>query len=361
MVKSKERKLKMNCRYCKSNDITPFCVGSDIVHRLSNKKLSYYRCKSCGSLFRDVTNTEDLSKYYPKNYAPYLEFEAKREFREKSKKKNKVRKLTRFRISFRSLSEWLERRAKKTISSLQKDLNYKYSNAYNIYPLYIREQSSVCDFGCGSPNTLSRIKQIQNNAKLHGVDITQHNEDDFLRIGATFETEEMFWKSSQQYNLINMNHVLEHVKDPEMLMNNIKSKLQPNGHLIMATPNAKSIWSWRFKNNWFSLDCPRHINIPTIKSLEILASKCGYQIILFSNQYRYNDYKRSFICQKAAFSQKTYDEIEKSIKIVPKSKLGSIFNNLGLIYSAYFWWVIAKIGSISGCSDRIITVMELKK
>ena len=37
-----------------------------------------------------------------------------------------------------------------------------------------------------------------------------------------------------------MNHVLEHVKDPEMLMNNIKSKLQPNGHLIMATPNAKA-------------------------------------------------------------------------------------------------------------------------
>ena len=143
----------------------------------------------CGSLFRDVTNTEDLSKYYPKNYAPYLEFEAKREF-QKNQRKNKVRKLTRFRIS-RSLSEWLERRAKKTISSLQKDLNHKYSNSYNIYPLYIREQSSVCDFGCGSPNTLSRIKQIQNNAKLHD-DITQHNEDDFLRIGANLKPKKCF-------------------------------------------------------------------------------------------------------------------------------------------------------------------------
>ena len=77
----------MTCKYCKSNDVTHFCVGSDIVHKLSDKKITYYRCKSCGSIFRDVSDSEDLSKYYPTDYAPYLEYEAKKVFREKLKKK----------------------------------------------------------------------------------------------------------------------------------------------------------------------------------------------------------------------------------------------------------------------------------
>ena len=350
----------MNCKYCKSNDVTHFCVGSDIVHKLSDKKITYYRCKSCGSIFRDVSDSEDLSKYYPTDYAPYLEYEAKKVFREKLKKKNKTKRGSKLSINFKSFSEWLERRAKKTVSELQKDLNSRYSNAYNIYSLYTNDSSSVCDFGCGSPNTLSRIKQIQSNATLHGVDITAHNENDFLEIGATFETEEKFWQSNEKYDIINMNHVIEHVKDPVTLLNNLKNKLKPNGHLVVATPNAKSIWSWRFRNTWFALDCPRHINIPTIKSLDKVSSICGYNITLFSNQYRYNDYERSFICQKAASSQRTYSEIEKSINTAPKSKISNIIHNIHLIYSSYFWWLITKIGSKSGCSDRIIAVMDLK-
>ena len=33
-----------------------------------------------------------------------------------------------------------------------------------------------------------------------------------------------------------------------------------------------------YKENWFSLDAPRHLHIQTLESMEILSSKTGFKI-----------------------------------------------------------------------------------
>lgn len=78
------------------------------------------------------------------------------------------------------------------------------------------------------------------------------------------------------FDVIIMNHVIEHLLDPLAILTECHRILKKNGHLIIITPNSQALTHFFFKNNWIGLDPPRHIFIFSKISLNSLGLKAGF-------------------------------------------------------------------------------------
>ena len=54
--------------------------------------------------------------------------------------------------------------------------------------------------------------------------------------------------------------------------------VDPGGYLLLRVPLADSWASRHFGPDWVQLDAPRHLQLPTRKSIEILAHNCGLHV-----------------------------------------------------------------------------------
>lgn len=63
----------------------------------------------------------------------------------------------------------------------------------------------------------------------------------------------------ESLQVITLWHVLEHVSNPKELIAELKSKLTPDGILVIAVPNYLSYDAKHFKSYWAAWDVPRHL------------------------------------------------------------------------------------------------------
>lgn len=90
--------------------------------------------------------------------------------------------------------------------------------------------------------------------------------------------EKFLGSSGEQYDVIFMLDVLEHLEDPVKILINLKMRLRNGGWVILNVPNRSSFmaricksWSW-----WMPEDHKFHFNM---QSVRFLAEKSGYKIV----------------------------------------------------------------------------------
>lgn len=71
----------------------------------------------------------------------------------------------------------------------------------------------------------------------------------------------------QAFDLIGLNHVLEHAAEPREMLAACRALLAPDGLICVISPNAQSLGSRLFGRWWFGLEQPRHLGIPTLDSM----------------------------------------------------------------------------------------------
>jgi len=82
-----------------------------------------------------------------------------------------------------------------------------------------------------------------------------------------------------EYDLIMLNHSLEHMPDPIRALSEAHRLLAPDGWLLVRLPVAGG-YGWRtYRENWFGLEPPRHLVIPSAKGMELIAEQAGFSII----------------------------------------------------------------------------------
>jgi len=96
---------------------------------------------------------------------------------------------------------------------------------------------------------------------------------------------EMFTGDLIQQNLekesldaININHVLEHLKNPKDILLECRRLLRKDGLLLISVPDLRSLQFVIGKENWFLLDLPFHLFHFTEEGLVGLLKKNGFQI-----------------------------------------------------------------------------------
>ena len=67
------------------------------------------------------------------------------------------------------------------------------------------------------------------------------------------------YQTDQQYDVVFMSHVIEHVLDPVATVATIERLLAPGGVLYLETPNVGSLDARVWKQRWGLIHYPRHL------------------------------------------------------------------------------------------------------
>ncbi len=78
------------------------------------------------------------------------------------------------------------------------------------------------------------------------------------------------------FDAIAMSHSIEHVHDPVAWLAEAYRILCPGGRLALATPNSASMLHRRFREHWFALDPPRHLQLFNRAALDTALRRAGF-------------------------------------------------------------------------------------
>jgi SAM-dependent methyltransferase len=82
-----------------------------------------------------------------------------------------------------------------------------------------------------------------------------------------------------RYDIVSMNHVLEHVVYPHTMLERARDLLRPGGHIIGQLPTVSSWEKRMFGRNWGGYHYPRHLQIPSKSGLSDLLEDIGFSSV----------------------------------------------------------------------------------
>jgi SAM-dependent methyltransferase len=82
-----------------------------------------------------------------------------------------------------------------------------------------------------------------------------------------------------RYDVVSMNHVLEHVVYPHTMLERSYALLRPGGHIIGQLPTVSSWENRLFGHNWGGYHYPRHLQIPSKVGLRGLLEDVGFSSV----------------------------------------------------------------------------------
>ena len=156
----------------------------------------------------------------------------------------------------------------------------RFSFQLNILRKYLPKGGIFLDVGCCWGGLLYKAREIGING--HGVEISNimRDETDDLRVYKSLDDVE------KKYDVITMFDVIEHMPDPRKELNKIKSRLKPNGKLIVYTPDFGSFIVQKIlKKNWHYLLPNEHPILYSRKSLRMILEQEGFENMCFLNDY----------------------------------------------------------------------------
>ena len=83
---------------------------------------------------------------------------------------------------------------------------------------------------------------------------------------------------TDMFDLISMNHYVEHVREPWVEVSAAVSRLRPDGLLLIRTPNGGSAAARAFGSLWSWFTPPTHLTYFRAQSTEVLADRFGLSI-----------------------------------------------------------------------------------
>ncbi len=231
------------CPVCQNGETKPWSEASDYEYFTSEKSYTYFYCTACGCIFIDPVPEDELHLIYPSNYYSFV-----------TAKKNAVT----------AIKEWLDARFfRRLLKKIPGDA------------------LKILDVGGGTGWLSSLLRKIEPRIReTQIVDI-----DAAAKARAEGEGHQYFegrledFETETRYDLVLMLNLIEHVSDPQAVLNKAASLLNPGGLLLIKTPNCDSLDARLFhKTYWGGLHCPRHWVIFSEKSFRQLINGTSLHI-----------------------------------------------------------------------------------
>ena len=187
------------------------------------------------------------------------------------------------------------------------------------FALKVNKNSYILDYGCGTGEILNNFSK-SGYKNLYASDFVRHkNLEKKIKFSKNIEK-----FKNIKFDLIIINHVIEHVPDPLNFLLKLKSKLKPKGKIIGQTPNYKDFTFNLFGDTWGALHQPYHLNLFSKMSLKKLCSETSFNVKI-SQAFMPTGISMSLEnLIKKFFNIKT----KGRLKIYPFLLLGSFFINL---------------------------------
>lgn len=96
------------------------------------------------------------------------------------------------------------------------------------------------------------------------------------------------------YDVVTSFNVLEHVKEPQQLLQAMVDRLRDGGLIVVTTPNPACIHRrLRGLKKWGMIDPPHHINLFTRRALEQMLAKTGLNVLAYETLSTYIRFVRN--------------------------------------------------------------------
>ena len=190
---------------------------------------------------------------------------------------------------------------------------------------FFSKPGRILDIGCGEGLFLQCMKKL--GWHVTGCEISEIAADRAeKRLGqrihrADFESME---KENIPWDVIMLWQVLEHVPNPNHLLQEVSKHLKDDGLIVIAVPNATSWQARLFGPNWFHLDPPRHLYHMGLPHLHQLAAKVGFrvtQIHHFSLEYNPFGYAQSLLNALGFKRDAMYQKLKRRSDSAPEYSL----------------------------------------
>lgn len=148
---------------------------------------------------------------------------------------------------------------------------------FSVMYLPFRPDSRLLEIGCGSGGMLKIMQDL--GWLVEGIDFDPVAVEScrrkclYVRLGSLEEQD----YPANSFDAITMSHLIEHVPNPQALLEECFRLLKPNGYLSVVTPHSGAFGHRLFGASWFHLDPPRHLNLFAVNSLRRMAENAGFR------------------------------------------------------------------------------------
>ena len=237
----------------------PYCGGAPGERLEASERMfglggrfEYRACQDCGGLWLG-SPPDDLERYYAAGY--YTQKPAPR----------RLRSLI-GRSLARGLSQWRLRGG-----PLARLISGRRFGRFD----WLRRTGTglddpILDVGCGNGRLLGRLADRGFTA-LVGIDPRAPES----LVGDTGPRIERATPQAHEgiYRLVMAHHSFEHMAEPALAFAAMARLVAPGGHLLLRVPRADGWARSHYGPDWVQLDAPRHLHLPTRKSVLFVSSK----------------------------------------------------------------------------------------
>ena len=248
--------LDAPCKIC-SNSSNNSLLKVKEMYFGTRQEFEYLECSKCGTL-QIINLPADYSVHYPKEYFTYNQ-----------KHENKIKAIFN---KYRDQSAF-------GIRSVPGDLLLrKFGEPVYVTRLKNAEaglSSRILDVGCGKGILLHKMRE---SGFIYSEGVDPFIDDTIkYRNGLTIHKKNIY-NVTGKYDLVMFNHSFEHMDSPSGVFKKSNQLLDINKILLIRIPVADSFAFRNYRENWCSLDAPRHLFLHTKQSINILAQNNGFEV-----------------------------------------------------------------------------------
>ena len=144
--------------------------------------------------------------------------------------------------------------------------------------LPVGKRARILELGFGRGLMLREF--LDAGHEVHGIEagMLDVDIDPLVRERATlhFGRAEHIELPRDAFDLVYGVHVIEHLSDPQRVFEKLATALAPGGRFYFVTPNAESNGLQIFRDAWWNLEDPTHLNFFSGRSLTAMLEKAGF-------------------------------------------------------------------------------------
>jgi 2-polyprenyl-3-methyl-5-hydroxy-6-metoxy-1,4-benzoquinol methylase len=215
---------KFKCPVCNNNDLRKFWA-------MPGYKLA--KCLNCGMVW-DLFPPEDLESVYGENY-----------FINDNPKGGYTNYFEGMNINKRTFYERVKRINKK-----------------------VGSKGKMLDVGSALGDSLTEAKKL-GWKNLYGVELSDYAAKESRKRGLDIKTGTLYSAKypSNYFDVVTLQDVIEHVKDPVEEIKEIKRVLKPGGYVFLVTPDVGGLWAKLLGPLWYHYKPGEHIMYFSQKTL----------------------------------------------------------------------------------------------